>query len=89
MSFFETIDYKAGDSLAEYYDSYPNTFIFLTSWVQYQSLCLVFNMGEQFKKPYYTNYWFTGFFFILKGVTLYTVMSNELWVRKLLGVIFS
>ncbi|CAG9324970.1 ATP13A2 [Blepharisma stoltei] len=86
MPFFEKSDYERGEDLNEFYYSYPNTVIFLTCWMQMEMIALVFNVGGLWKKPFYTNFLFTGIFIFLVAATTYSIVYPADWVRDVLNL---
>ena len=66
---------------------YSNKVLFLFSNFQYTIVAFAVNVGEPFRKPFYTNKWFTGFLLLAMFSNFYiTVMPFE-WVLELLSMV--
>mmetsp|Transcript_4481 Transcript_4481/g.4327 ORF Transcript_4481/g.4327 Transcript_4481/m.4327 type:complete len:347 (-) Transcript_4481:34-1074(-) len=83
MNFFKQNDYKAGHPITEFFHCDPNTVLFLISWVEYEVVCFVFNIGKPWKKPMYTNFWFTILLVFLFAFTFTTILFPPEFIKDL------
>jgi len=58
---------------------YENTTLYLVSLYQYLTVALVFLVGRPFRKPFYTNFWFTLSFICLLCINLLMTFNPLGW----------
>ena len=66
---------------------YENTVVFIVSSYQYLVTCIAFSISKPFRKPLYTNYWFTLSIILLLGFQLLFTFELDFWgLNDFLGV---
>ena len=69
-------------------ESNENTIIFYASWLQYQTVCLVFSIGKPWKKPSYSNYPLTAYQIFVLGCSIFALFDQNEVVKYLFNVVF-
>ncbi|KAG5864745.1 hypothetical protein JTB14_000355 [Gonioctena quinquepunctata] len=79
---FEPFVYNKEDSLNLL--SHENYAIFSISLFQYIIMCVVFSKGKPYRKPLYTNVYFTASLVITTSFCIYMVLSPAEWLRNVI-----
>lgn len=80
------IPLSPSDDAKENYICYESTAVFLVGCFQYLVTCIAFSISKPFRKPLYTNLYFTLSIAILFGFNLYLVMVSVPFTNNLFGV---
>ncbi|KAL4462589.1 hypothetical protein ABPG74_000419 [Tetrahymena malaccensis] len=74
------------EDLDERKNCYESTTLFLFSSYQYIATCLAFSIGKPFKKPFYTNTWFTASVIVIFFFSLYVHLFSGPFLQEFLNI---
>lgn len=77
---FEPFDFIPNTNI---YTSYENYAVFATSAFQYITLAVVFSKGSPYRKPIYTNYWFSLSLILVTSLCIYIIYDPAQWMLTL------